>query len=101
MANDFRVSMKVRDPLADFLNDSGEVVALSLRKLVPQFIDQPALTNERLDVVDPGGQNLHEHFARPWVRHLIFDDVEDADPSELRELNTLGCIDFGHFSSPP
>jgi hypothetical protein len=93
--DDLLTDRDVLDGAADFLDQTGEVAALSRGKRRGPPIGQGALSDHGLTGIDPCGLDPDEDLTRPWGRSVDFYDAEDVNAAVVVEPHCTR-----HGSSP-
>src|ERR1700694_5385623 len=77
--DDLVADCDVLDGAADFLDETGEVAALSRGKRRGPPIGKGALSDRRLARIDTCSLDPDEDLVRSWDRSVDFHDVEDIN----------------------
>src|ERR1700692_3582803 len=94
-SDDLVTDRDVFDGAADFLDEPGEVAALSRGKRRRPPIGKGALSDRSLARIDTGSLDPDEDLARSWDRSVDLHDAEDVNSAVLVEPHCPS-----HGSSP-
>src|SRR5580700_5727655 len=83
--DDLVADRDVLDGAADFLDEAGEVAALSRGKRCGPPIGKGALSDRGLARIDTGSLDPDEHLARSWDRSVDLHDAQDVNSAVLVE----------------